>query len=267
MAEPVRVLHVDDDSALGALTAQLLEAENDRISVITESNPRAALSRLAAERFDCIVSDYAMPEMNGVEFLEAVREDHPELPFILFTGTDPAEVARDALSEGATDYLQKRIGNEQYAILAHRIDAAVSANECKRRLIETTTRYQKLIESVPHIGLAVFDADLRYLLVGGELFSDHGFTTAKARGKRTRELFSDDLDDRVEDRFRAALAGVRDTFELDYEGARYRLHTGPLGTDETGAAASGVVVVHPIDEDADTEELSAGRLLEQWDGR
>jgi len=48
--------------------------------------------------------------MNGLEFLEVVRADDPNLPFILFTGKGSEAVASDAFSAGATDYLQKERG-------------------------------------------------------------------------------------------------------------------------------------------------------------
>jgi len=53
---------------------------------------------LANQGVDCIVSDYDMPRTNGIEFLEAVRDQHPELPFILYTGKGSEEVAGEAIS-------------------------------------------------------------------------------------------------------------------------------------------------------------------------
>ncbi len=51
---------------------------------------------------------------DGIEFLEAVREGHRDLPFILYTGKGSEEVASDAISAGVTDYLQKGSGTDQY---------------------------------------------------------------------------------------------------------------------------------------------------------
>ncbi|QCC48787.1 response regulator [Halobellus limi] len=90
-----------------------------------------------------------MPATDGIEFLEAVREDHPELPFILYTGKGSEEVASDAISAGVTDYLQKGTGSEQYELLANRIRNAVEAHESHRLLTERTRRLETLIDNLP----------------------------------------------------------------------------------------------------------------------
>ncbi|MDY6819043.1 MAG: PAS domain S-box protein [Halobacteriales archaeon] len=135
MAVPIRVLHVDDEPDFADLTAQYLTREDERLEVVTETNASDGLSRLADERIDCIVSDYQMPSMNGLEFLEAVRKEYPDLPFLLFTGKGSEEVASDAITAGATDYLQKG-GTEQYELLANRVLNAVEQDRATRRATE-----------------------------------------------------------------------------------------------------------------------------------
>lgn len=83
------------------------------------------MAALADAEFDCVVSAHEMPGRNGIEFLELVREEYPDLPFVLFTGKGSEAVASDAISAGVTDYLQKGSGTEQYELLANRIVNAV----------------------------------------------------------------------------------------------------------------------------------------------
>ena len=123
----IRVLHVDDQLDVIELTAAFLNRREDRFDVVTETSARAGLDRLAAEEIDCIVSDYQMPGMDGLELLTAVRETHPDLPFILFTGDGSEAVASEALSAGATEYLKKDNSVDQYALLANRITNAVES--------------------------------------------------------------------------------------------------------------------------------------------
>ncbi|MFW6321473.1 MAG: response regulator [Halohasta sp.] len=144
MTDSVRLLHVDDESSFLELTAAFLTAENDRFEVECETDPTDALDRLDAEPFDCIVSDYQMSEMTGIEFLEAVRDSRPSLPFILFTGEGSETVASDAITAGATDYLQKGTGTDQYELLANRIRNAVESHRTRREL----EAYQLLVETV-----------------------------------------------------------------------------------------------------------------------
>ncbi|PSQ62568.1 MAG: hypothetical protein BRD21_05665, partial [Halobacteriales archaeon SW_8_66_22] len=100
MFEPIRVLHVDNDPEFADLTAEFLRRENEAFSVITVREPEAARATLAEEPIDCVVSDYEMTPVDGIEFLEAVREEHPDLPFILFTGRGSEAVASEAISAG-----------------------------------------------------------------------------------------------------------------------------------------------------------------------
>ena len=147
MGDPIRVLHVDDDAALRETVASLLEREDARFSVETVESAVTGEARLADGEFDCVVSDYDMPGVNGIEFLERVREVHPELPFILFTGKGSEAVASDAISAGVTEYLQKRAGTEQYELLAHRIKNAVAQHQTVRRA-ETLDRVRTLVADV-----------------------------------------------------------------------------------------------------------------------
>jgi PAS domain S-box-containing protein len=123
--DSIHVLHVDDDPGFAELAADMMAREDDRITVETATSASEGLDRVTAEHFDCIVSDYNMPGQDGIEFLETIREEYPDLPFILYTGKGSEEVASDAISAGATDYLQKGTGTDQYELLANRIQNAV----------------------------------------------------------------------------------------------------------------------------------------------
>jgi DNA-binding NtrC family response regulator len=100
---PIQVLHVDDNAAFRELVADSLTLENERISVVTAEGASQGREVLATQDIDCIVSDYEMPEQNGLEFLKSVREEYDSLPFILFTGKGSEEIASQAISAGVTD--------------------------------------------------------------------------------------------------------------------------------------------------------------------
>jgi PAS domain S-box-containing protein len=142
----IDVLHVDDDPDMTEVAARFLEREDPRLAVATESEPSTALDRLADETFDCIVSDYDMPRMDGLEFFEAVRGRHPDVPFVLFTGKGSEAVAGEAVSAGVTDYLQKESSTEQYRLLANRITNAVDQSRTAARLDEERRRFRVLFE-------------------------------------------------------------------------------------------------------------------------
>ena len=161
MRDGILVLYVDDQPDYLGLVTTHLKREEGLIDVVTASNGPEGLDRLADHPIDCIVSDFDMPEMDGLEFLRAVRDVEPRIPFILYTGKGSEEIASEAIAAGATDYLQKATGAEQYAILANRIRNAVGNYHNELALEETRKRFQILVEESTD---AIFVTD-----VGGEL--------------------------------------------------------------------------------------------------
>ena len=132
VASKIKVLLVDDYGEFRQTTAELLEHENDRIEVIEAASVEDALSYFDSESIDCIVSDYEMPEADGIEFVETVRQSNGDLPFILLTGQGSEKLASKAVSAGVTDYFVKGGGPEQYAVLTNRIENAVESHRFRR---------------------------------------------------------------------------------------------------------------------------------------
>mgnify|MGYP006283736855 CR=1 FL=1 len=155
---PIAVLHVDDEPDFADLTATSLEREADRFTVETATDTETGLERLREGTFDCVVSDYDMPGLDGIDFLEAVRAEAPERPFILFTGKGSEEVASEAISAGVTDYLQKAIGTSQFAILANRIEKAVAQRRARAAAVDTERRLQTIANNTNDI-LWMFSGD------------------------------------------------------------------------------------------------------------
>jgi len=138
MSDSIRLLHVDDDPRFRDMTAKFLSQEADQFEVIQAGRAAEAREQLreSAGELDCIVCDYDLPDMHGVDLLETVREKYPDLPFILFTGKGSEAVAEEALRIGASDYLQKQSGTEQYDLLANRIRNAVEQSRTDQRVAE-----------------------------------------------------------------------------------------------------------------------------------
>jgi len=142
------VLLVGDDSDFAASIAEYLETEHG-LKVPPETDPERALEILDGEQsVSCVVSDYAMPVMDGLEFLQAVREAAPDLPFVMFAGEGSEEVASEAIRLGADDYLKKGTGETRHERLATRIDNCVTAARKEQRL-------QNIYAAIENAGHAV----------------------------------------------------------------------------------------------------------------
>lgn len=145
----IHVLHVDDEPRFTKMVSEFLEREAGQLEISTATSASEGLKRLNEAEFSCIVSDHDMPGKNGIQFLTAVRETHPELPFILFTGKGSEEIASDAISAGVTDYLQKGGDTGQYRLLAHRITNAVAQYRSKREVEASQERLSLFFEQSP----------------------------------------------------------------------------------------------------------------------
>lgn len=184
MPSAIRVLCVDDDPEFADLTATYLERRNGRFAVETATSPDRGLDLIGDHPPDCIVSDYDMPGTNGIEFLRDVREDNPDLPFILYTGKGSEEVASEAISAGVTDYLQKGSGTHQYTVLANRVTNAVAQARAERQLEEERRRFQLLFERLSQPTVEVeYESDVPIVKRVNPAFEDvFGYEASKVVG-------------------------------------------------------------------------------------
>ena len=153
---PVRVLYVDDEPGLLEIGKLFLESMGG-FTVETQVSAKEALTLLDTAPYDAIVSDYQMPEMDGLSFLRRVREKHPDTPFILFTGKGREEVVIEAIDYGVDFYLQK--GGDptaQFSELAHKLRQGVRRRKAERDLTESRDYLDRIFSSV-RAGILVID--------------------------------------------------------------------------------------------------------------
>lgn len=190
--EPIHVLHVDDDEAFLRLTETSVSEIDPALQFRQTTDPTDVLDRLDTERIECIVSDYRMPELTGIELLKRVRERQSDLPFVLFTGQGSEAVASEAISAGVTDYVSKRGRFEGFELLANRVHGAVEQRRLEQSLVETREGYEKLLETAPD-AILVVDAETGVLLevntAAEELF---GRPREELEGLHQTELHPDD---------------------------------------------------------------------------
>lgn len=179
---PIHVLHVDDEPDFADMAATFVEREDDGFDIKTATSASEGLDRLASDDFDCVVSDYDMPGQNGIEFLEAVREEHEDLPFILYTGKGSEEVASDAISAGVTDYLQKESGTGQYPVLANRIRNAVEKYRTQTELADREKRLNLFFEESP-MGVVEWNENFNFVRLNDTAEEILGYDEAELQGE------------------------------------------------------------------------------------
>jgi DNA-binding NtrC family response regulator len=106
------LLLVDDETAL--LRSVSLSLEMAGLGpVLACDDPRTALRQLEARDVRAVVTDLAMPGMDGRELLARVRADHPDVPVLVMTGSNDLDLAVRCMQEGALDYLVKPVPDER----------------------------------------------------------------------------------------------------------------------------------------------------------
>ncbi|MDQ2055015.1 MULTISPECIES: PAS domain S-box protein [Halobellus] len=203
----IRVLCVAADPVCDRLQRELDRGSGE---VLTETAPNARVAQTRLDgRLDCVVSEYELPEWNGVELLEAVREHYRELPFILFPDAGSESVASDAISAGVSDYVEQGAG--QFEVLSERI----------RQHVEQSREYTKLeahlrqAQAVADLGRWEFDPGegrLYWSTEVAQLFGTDGRTSL--RHEKFLEYVDPEDRARVAAEWNAALAG--DDYDIEY---------------------------------------------------
>jgi len=231
----IRVLHVDDDPEFGDMVGTFLEREDERLEVETATSAADGLEMLADDGFDGVVSDYDMPGRNGIEFLEAVRDEDPYLPFILFTGKGSEEIASEAITDGVSDYLQKASGTDQYTILANRISNAVDRYRARRQI---DLRHQAL--ETASEGLSLVHPEGTFVYVNSAFAALFGYDQAELVGTHWKVLYHDSEAKRLE---RKILPAVLETGHWAGETVRLTKQGTRLVTDHRLTRADGDTIV------------------------
>ena len=106
-----RILIVDDEDGMRRLLSRVLTREGYETSAV--GSGAEALRLVASERFDLVVTDIKMPEMDGLQLLAELKEYEPSLPIIVITAYGTIENAVQALRSGAYDYIAKPFENDE----------------------------------------------------------------------------------------------------------------------------------------------------------
>ena len=195
----ISVLYVDDESTLLDMAKTYLD-QTGEFCVTTALSGPSALDLLATTQFDAVISDYQMPEMDGIELLKQVRAAFPMLPFIIFTGKGREEIAIEAFENGADFYLQKGgAPTPQFKELAQKIKSAVGKRQAEDAFLQSEKQFRTLFENAND---AIFLHEMqaggtpgRYIRVNGVACRHLGYTCDELLALSPGDIVSRQLPD------------------------------------------------------------------------
>ncbi|MDX9856639.1 MAG: SpoIIE family protein phosphatase [candidate division Zixibacteria bacterium] len=149
------VMIVDDEEMVTASISALISMELEYRTVAFQS-PRLALDHLHRQPVDMIISDFLMPEMNGLEFLDHARKLYPDVPRVILTGYADKENAIRAINEvGLYHYLEKPWDNDHLTVLVrngvHQKNLHETLRDHIRRLERAQRRADELSETADRL--------------------------------------------------------------------------------------------------------------------
>lgn len=121
---PGQILVVDDDDAIRELLKEYITGIGYQVTAARDGEE--ALQHFSPGKFACVVTDLAMPGIDGLELLRRVRAQDKEVPFLIVTGYPAIDSAVNAMKEGAYDYITKPFHMEDLYL---KIERAIHAHQ------------------------------------------------------------------------------------------------------------------------------------------
>lgn len=142
--QPLQILLVDDNPIDRELVQIYLRKVSGDLHLCEAESASEAIALMQSSPIDCILSDYQMPEMDGLEFLNYLRTSERDVAFIFLTGQGNEQLAADALRAGADDYFTKDRSFALYERLYHSIQRVVDSRRLHRqqRQLEAEHRHR-----------------------------------------------------------------------------------------------------------------------------
>ena len=120
----IRLLIVDDDDDYMTLMRDILGESGLSFAIDEVNTSQTALENLKKSKYDCVVIDYLIPGISGLEVMKMARSLGVQTPFIIFSGFGNAELGEELIKQGAADYISKDELNLD--VLQYKINAVIS---------------------------------------------------------------------------------------------------------------------------------------------
>lgn len=211
----IKVLSVEDSPADTDLIVEQLREAGFTVDAVRVEDEAAYLRELS-DRFDVVLSDFALPQFTGTRALELLQQSNVDVPLIIVSGTLGEERAVDMMRLGATDcVLKERLGSLPSAVERALRDRAArrERDQMAAALRDSELRLRAVTESA-HIGLVVIGEDHRYRYANSAYAQIMRHTEGEVVGKHVSEVCPQTYEPQVRGLLDQAFARERVRAEL-----------------------------------------------------
>ncbi|OPL15339.1 MAG: hypothetical protein AVO38_10735 [delta proteobacterium ML8_D] len=193
---------IEDEEAHFQLMERAIHKEFPYASIDYFKEGALCLQRLDEISPDIIITDYLMPGMNGIEFLEALNQTDKDIPVIMITGQGNESLAVQAMKLGARDYLVK--APNFFILLPGVIDKVVCEQKLKEELRRSEEKYRILFDNFID-AINIFSKDRRLLDVNKKLIQLSGYSKKELLSMKVEDLYSVSVRSTIEEKIQNLL--------------------------------------------------------------
>lgn len=210
-----KIVLIDDSSAIRAFFMSALSEFN--FEIFAFGDPEKAIPEVAKIQPDCILSDYEMPNLNGIEFCKAIKLNPAckDIPFVILSMHDNDKYILDCLSSGVDDYLPKRT-NPEIIVAKVRLMIEVSQARKNQLITERMKTYSATIATLKHEWNNLFAVLFPILekLTSRKNLSPEGLKFLNEAGGDDKTL---DILHRSLEKVQTTIVSFREVKEIDFE--------------------------------------------------
>jgi PAS domain S-box-containing protein len=252
----MHILHVDDNlDDLELIKIQLLR-HDPQLQIHWAESAEKANEVLKKQEIDCVICDYQMPKINGLQFLRSLRRRKFGKPFIFLTGQGSEEVAADAMRAGADAYYTKETGLAHYHRMLITIRKVVEAYHHKQEKQEaikalrlSEERYRRIVETAEE---GIWSIDRRGIttFVNSRMAELLGYVVDEMLGRSVFRYIDDEWKQEVLKRFGDGRGLAKSQFEFKFRrkdgGEIWGLVTANPILDDSGRFQAGLAMITDI---------------------
>ena len=210
--EPLKLIIIDDEKAHFSLMERAITRAFPNMSIFHFQDANTCLDQLDSISPTIIITDYLLPGMNGLEFLEAINQKDGDMPVIMTTGQGDENIAVRAMKLGAIDYLVK--SGDFFTLLPAVIERVVSKNRLEQSLLTSEKRFQDMAENTSD-WVWEMDAQGRYVYSNPVVENIMGYRCDEVMGKYFYDFFSSENKDVLRAKIFELMAELKPIKSLD----------------------------------------------------